>query len=209
MREFWPELATTASWEKLLEINREFDFVLIGGWAVYIWTGAHKSKDIDILVDHKALSYLKERYELNKNARLRKYEIKLDRFDIDIYVPFFSRLAIPVKDLIDKYSTVVKGIKTVMPEALLILKQSAEIGRRGTPKGMKDGIDLVTLAMYADIDWRKYHSISKAYGLGYSDELIRVINDFNVRDIDYLGIGFKQFRSFQKNTIGKIKQYYL
>ena len=56
MNEFWNELVTQASWERLQELSKEIDFVLIGGWAAYLWTGKHKSKDIDIIVDYETLA---------------------------------------------------------------------------------------------------------------------------------------------------------
>ena len=123
MNEFWNELVTQASWERLQELSKEIDFVLIGGWAAYLWTGKHKSKDIDIIVDYETLAKLQQNYRLEKNERLHKYEIKLEKFDIDIYVPFFSELTLPVNDIMKDHTTKVQNIKTIKPEALLILKQ--------------------------------------------------------------------------------------
>jgi hypothetical protein len=31
--EFWNEVLTKASWEKLIQLSKEIDFILIGGWA--------------------------------------------------------------------------------------------------------------------------------------------------------------------------------
>ena len=134
MNEFWNELVTQASWERLQELSKEIDFVLIGGWAAYLWTGKHKSKDIDIIVDYETLAKLQQNYRLEKNERLHKYEIKLEKFDIDIYVPFFSELTLPVNDIMKDHTTKVQNIKTIKPEALLILKQGAEIARRNSVK---------------------------------------------------------------------------
>lgn len=33
--EFWSDTVTRASWEKLADFSRRFDFILIGGWAAY------------------------------------------------------------------------------------------------------------------------------------------------------------------------------
>ena len=99
--EFWNDEITDKSWNKLVELKKEINFVLIGGWAVYLYTKLHKSKDIDIVIDYSSLRQLQVNYILNKNERLKKYEIKMnDGFDIDIYVPNYSRLAIPIKDII-------------------------------------------------------------------------------------------------------------
>jgi hypothetical protein len=81
---YWHTLLTEKNWKVLQRIKKEFDFILIGGWAIYLYSRMHKSKGIDIIVDEK----------------LRKYEIKVDEIDIDIYVPFYSRLTIPAEELI-------------------------------------------------------------------------------------------------------------
>ena len=67
--EFWSELITKKSWEILLEFKKEpIQFIVIGGWAAYLWTKLHKSKDIDVaIIDLKELDYLKGKYELKKN----------------------------------------------------------------------------------------------------------------------------------------------
>jgi len=49
--EFWNNTLTEKSWKILQQLKKEnFDFVLIGGWAAYLWTKLHKSKDIDIVI---------------------------------------------------------------------------------------------------------------------------------------------------------------
>ena len=86
--EYWNIIITEKSWRILQKIRKEINFVLIGGWAAYLWTKSHKSKDIDIVVDFKELYNLKFNYNLKKNDALKKYEITVDEVDIDIYVPF-------------------------------------------------------------------------------------------------------------------------
>ena len=123
--EFWNSLLTEKSWNILQDLKNKFDFILIGGWANYLWTKTHKSKDIDIIIDLKTLYKIKNEYKLIKNDRLKKYEIKFDEIDIDIYVPYYSKLSLPIEDL-GNYFTAVEGFKVVIPEVLLILKQGAE-----------------------------------------------------------------------------------
>ncbi|MBI4139644.1 hypothetical protein HY483_01640, partial [Candidatus Woesearchaeota archaeon] len=67
--EFWNSDLTEKSWSILQDIQKEkFRFVLIGGWASYLWTKQHKSRDIDIIIpDYKELEILKKKYSLNKN----------------------------------------------------------------------------------------------------------------------------------------------
>jgi len=205
--EFWSELLTKASWEKLIELSKEIDLTVIGGWAAYLWTGLHKSKDIDILVDYDTLIKLQKEYKLEKNDRLKKYEIKFDKFDIDIYLPGYSKLAIPVGDIIKKYPTKVRGIATVSPEILLILKQGAEIERRNTIKGKKDSIDILTLLIHAPIDLKEYKEILSKYEKeNYIEELANVIKNFDDRDLQYLGIDFMKFKRWKKDILEKLKR---
>jgi len=140
--EFWNSLLTEKSWNLLIELRKKpIRFVVIGGWAIYLHTNAHKSKDIDIIIEgYKDLDWLKMNYDLRKNDRLRKYEIKQEEIDIDIYMPFFSKLGLPVEDLL-KETEKIEGFEVVNPEALLILKQAAEKERRGSVKGMKDKLE--------------------------------------------------------------------
>ena len=204
MKEFWSELATKASWEKLKEISREFDFILIGGWAAYLWTKAHKSRDIDIAIDYETLEKISKKYQLAKNERLKKYEIKLADFDIDIYLPFFSELGLPVEGL-KEHSSVIEGIKTVTPEALLILKQSAEIERRGSTKGRKDLIDILTILVYAPFDMKRYRTILKKYNKNnYEAELKTEINLLSEKDLDFIGLNQHSFAQWKKKFMKKI-----
>lgn len=203
MTEFWNDNLTEASWQKLQKISQEYDFILIGGWATYLWTNRNKSKDIDIIVDFKTLERLKKEYNLKKNDKLKKYEIKTGEFDIDVYVPYYSDLVIPLNEV---KTTKIQGIKTLAAEELLILKQDAEIDRRNTVKGKKDSIDIITLLMYADISIKRYNKLLKNYNIeNYRKELKKVINNFNKKDIKYLEVNFKEFKDWQKEILKKLR----
>ena len=71
--EYWHDIQTEKSWKALQKIKGKFPFILIGGWAVYLWTSAQKSKDIDIIVDIKTLAELRKIHDVRKNEFLRKY----------------------------------------------------------------------------------------------------------------------------------------
>lgn len=43
---YYNELITEKSWKKLQELKRKYKFILIGGWAVYVYTKTLKSKDV-------------------------------------------------------------------------------------------------------------------------------------------------------------------
>ncbi|HQO27670.1 MAG TPA: hypothetical protein PKX21_01230 [Candidatus Pacearchaeota archaeon] len=51
MAQFYHHLVTEQSFKLLQELKRRLDFILIGGWAVFVYTQALRSKDIDIVVD--------------------------------------------------------------------------------------------------------------------------------------------------------------
>ena len=202
MAEFWHEVLTRASWEMLKELSKKYEFVLIGGWAVFLWTGRLKSKDIDVVVDFKALEQMREEFALVKNERLRKYEVSFEKFDIDVYVPFYSRLALPLEEL-----KVVKlqGIRTVSAEELLILKQGAERARRGSVKARKDAIDILALLLYSGFDWERYAKLLRKHELDYAKELEKVVKEFDMRDLKYLDMNFKQFRDWQKGFLARLR----
>jgi hypothetical protein len=205
MVEFWNEMLTRESWEKLLELSKEYKFIVIGGWAAYVWTHAHKSKDIDIVVGYDELRRFGANFRLEKNERMGKYEIKMDKFDIDIYLPAFSKLAIPLEEL-GKLCTKIEGLEVPKPEALAILKQAAEIGRRGSIKAKKDAIDLLSILIHAPFEWGEYSKLAKRYGLSnYPQELLHVIRNFDEKDIHYLGVGFVEFKKLRKKWIEEIR----
>lgn len=205
-REFWSEIVTERSWQVLLGL-KGFDFILIGGWAAYLWTRMHKSKDVDIVLkDFGALDHLKQNYTLRKNERLRKYEIKIGEIDVDIYVPFFSKLAIPPEEL-EGYTSKLEGITVVVPEALLVLKQAAEIERRGSLKGEKDAIDMMALLLTCDIDFGKYCGILKKYGhAGFSQELLSMISNFDLKNLRYLGVDPRTFKLKKLEILRRLRE---
>jgi len=136
---------------------------------------------------------------------LRRYEAKLEQFDIDIYLPHYSALAIPTEDL-KEMITSVRGMKTVKPEALLILKQSAEIDRRNTVKGMKDAIDILALLAFSGINLKKYAELLKKYKKEhYLRELLHVLGNFSYKDIKYLDMDFMQFKEWKRKIMSEIK----
>lgn len=205
-REFWSEIVTERSWQVLLGL-KGFEFILIGGWAAYLWTRMHKSKDVDIVLkDFGALDHLKQNYTLRKNERLRKYEIKIGEIDVDIYVPFFSKLAIPPEEL-GEYTSKLEGLTVVVPEALLVLKQAAEIERRGSLKGEKDAIDIMALLLTCHVDFGKYRGILKKYGhAGFSQELLSLISNFDLKNLRYLGVNPRTFKLKKLEILRRLRE---
>ena len=196
--EYWHDTQTEKSWKILQGMKGKFPFVLIGGWAVYLWTKSQKSKDIDIIVDIKTLALLKKNYDLRKNEIMRKYEIKMDEIDIDIYVNHYSRLGISIGDV---EATKIEGFEVAKPEFLLALKQTAELSRKESEKGEKDRIDIMGMLLKCDIDFGKYTKI-----LGGRNEfmarLISIIRNF--KDPEYFGMTPRQLKLAKQDLLKKI-----
>ena len=201
--EYWNQIITEKSWNVLQKIRKEIDFVLIGGWAAYLWTKAHKSKDIDIVIDYKELGKLKSNYRLNKNDGLKKYEIRIEDIDIDIYLPFYSKL--PLIKSLEKYTAKVEGFKVVKPEALLVMKQAAEIARGNTEKGMKDRIDIMDLLVKCQMDFAGYKKILEKEKLTkFKDRLIGIITKFD--ELKYINLNPRQFKLKKEEIIKNLKK---
>lgn len=164
MPEFYHDLITEKSFKTLQDLKRRFNFVLIGGWAIYLYTKALKSKDIDIIIDYDVLEKFKKEFDISKNERLKKYEAKIDEVDIDIYLPYFSDLNFPIEEIKNHLQSV-EGFKVPIPEILLILKVKTYLERKGSNKGRKDLIDIFGLIKKGKIDWKQYKKIIRKYKL--------------------------------------------
>ena len=178
MTQFYHDSVTDKSFQFLAELNKNCKFVLIGGWAVFLYTQALKSKDIDIILDYGELGKLRKKFTVSKNERLKKYEIKTGEFDIDIYLPHYSDLGLPA-DYIIKLSKTRGGFLVPSIETLFILKLYAWQSRRGSIKGRKDELDILTMAFLIEFSWPDY---------------LRLINEFNLK------IEHKNFVSFLEKT---------
>jgi len=205
--EFWNDEIIEKSWEKLIELKSEIGFVLIGGWAVYLYTKLYKSKDIDIIVDYDALKHLRANYVMGKNERLRRYEVKLEEgFDIDVYVPKYSKLAIPAEDIM-KMTTVKEGFKVPRPEVLLLLKLGALIDRKESIKGSKDAIDVAGMLFFANCDLGFFKELTIKYDLmNYSRALLSTIENFDPSLIKYLNLNQNGFSKLRKEYASEIRK---
>src|SRR3989338_4387350 len=152
MKGYYQDLVTDKSWKILQALEKNLNFILIGGWAVYLYSKNLKSKDIDIIIDYQELDKLKNDYQLIKNQRLKKYEIKKEGIDIDIYLPYFSDLGLPVEKLI-KYTDRNQSFRVLKKEVLLFTKLKAYQEREMTIKGVKDKIDIISLVLLPDFDF--------------------------------------------------------
>ena len=198
--EYWNDLIVERSWKILQELKGKFDFILIGGWANYLWTKKFKSKDIDIIVDFDTLDKIKKEYDLKKNENLRKYEIKIDEVDIDVYVAFYSKLTIPLEEV---RTTKIERFKVIKIEDLLILKQGAENDRRESEKGEKDRLDILSLLFYCDVDFKEYSNILKRIKREeFYDILVKIIKNF--KEYKYFNMTPRQLKLKKKEILEKL-----
>jgi hypothetical protein len=203
VKEYWPEFITRKSFERLLSLNKEFLFVLIGGWAIYFYTKAHKSKDIDIVVSLDTFHKIRSKYEVRKNERLKKYEIKEEGFDIYIYVEHFSELPVAIPYILKDGNIKIEGINVAKPKVLLMLKLEAYKHRKGSIKGVKDSIDIVNLLYAVEFDFKELKSFFTKFGHPEHFELLKeALKDF--QEYDYTPMNFKEFKKWQKDLIAKL-----
>lgn len=199
--EYYKDLITEKSFKILQDLRRKYKFVLIGGWAVFLCTHSLKSKDIDVVIDYDELEELRQNFTFVKNDRLKKYEIIIDEIDIDLYVPFYSNLGIPVEE-ISKYTQELEGFSVPRPEILLVLKQKAYFERAGSPKGEKDKIDIISLLKNIDIDFAFYKKVLGKYHLeGYLDGLKNLLQ--TIIEIPELGLNQFQYFKLKKKILGR------
>jgi hypothetical protein len=143
---YYRNSVTDQSWQFLKKLKKEFTFCLIGGWAIWLYTEQLKSKDIDIVVEAQELTKIRKKYELFKNERLKKYEFRQGEIQIDVYSAYYSDLGIKAETVL-KQTRIVEGFSLPKPETLLILKLSAWLDRRASPKGKKDLLDMISLLL--------------------------------------------------------------
>lgn len=190
--QFWHRLIIEKSFAFLQEFVKQYQFVLIGGWAVYFYTKALKSKDIDIIVEFAELEKLKQQFSITKNERLKKYEIKADGFDVDIYVPHYSDLGVPL-DEVTRNAISIEGFHVPRKEVLLALKCYVYEQRKGSLKGKKDMIDIISLLYYGAISPK----------LVRDSKTLRDILTTNY-EIKELGLDRKKFADFKKQFLVKL-----
>lgn len=199
MVEYWHNLIIEKSFKILREFQKKYQFILIGGWAVFFYTKSLKSKDVDIIVEFEELGKLKEEFEVFKNNRLRKYEIKKEGVDIDIYVPFYSNPGLPPEE-IKNYLSSREGFEVPRPELLLILKQKAHQERKDSPKGEKDKIDIFALLNLVSLDWNLYKKILKKHHQeNFLKDLIQLLR--TTSEVPELNLGPPKLSKLKKETL--------
>lgn len=201
--QFYHDVITQKSFLYLQELKKKYDFILIGGWAVFLYTRALKSKDIDIIIGYSGLAEMKENYEVVKNNRLKKYEIKTGEFDIDIYLNHYSLLGVEIS-AIEQSKNNIDGFSVPSLEQLFLLKLFAWENRRGTAKGQKDEIDVFSLAFLPEFDWKKYRQLIKKYKFEEYNKLFVGLLQ-KTRNIKELNINEQKMSKIRKAILFKIE----
>jgi len=198
MSDFYQNFLTDKSFFLLKELKKRFKFILIGGWAVYFYTHSLKSKDIDIIIDFSQLENLKKEFPIEKNERLKKYQIKIEEIDVDIYLPFYSDLGIPVEELIKK-TVFINGFELLEKELLLITKLKAYQERISSVKGQKDLIDIISLIILEEFDFNYFLKLNKKYHLEKYQKLLEKII-LEIKEVPELNLN-KHFWSKKKREL--------
>lgn len=204
MPEFYHELATEKSFKILQDLKRRFRFILIGGWAVFLYSRALKSKDIDIIIEFNELGKLRSRFDVFKNERLKKYEFKVKEVDVDLYLPYFSSLGLPVEE-IKNYTQSIEGFLVPIVEILLILKIYTLNQRKGTTKGRKDLIDIFSLIKQEKIDWQAYKKLIEKFKLQELNKEFKKIISSQV-SIPELGLSNHAMSRLKKKVLVSVKE---
>ena len=202
--EFWNSDITNESWKELLVLSTKYNFILIGGWAIYLYIKLQKSRDIDMVVDYDQIKLLSVDFEMRKNPSLYRYEIKFQKFDIDVYTPFYSKLTVPPEDLINNY-TLIENIRVPRVEELLILKLGAFDDRMNSIKGQKDRLDITGLAFYSNIDYSRLKTLLNKYEKpSYINLYVNAIAHIEKRLLPFLNLNESTYVKMKKKTLEKI-----
>lgn len=186
--QYYQDLITDKSFQFLQELSRNYDFILIGGWAVFLFSHALKSKDIDLIIEYGELGRLREKYTVLKNDRLKKYEIKTGEFDVDIYLPHYSELGVDIGE-IKKTIVAREGFKTPSIEILFLLKLNAWQNRRGSAKGQKDELDLLSMAILPEFNWGQL--LENTAKLNFQEQVI-LFKDFIDKTVEVKELGLNE-----------------
>jgi len=138
--------------------------VVIGGWAVYLYTNAQKSEDVDLAIGYESLNFFKP-YGINEYEGLKiKYSV-VNGTTVDLFIEEYSdkELPLPVRDIIKEH--VLIGNKKVVNRELLLLLKLWGYLRFDDVKLRKDIIDTVSLLFYSHIDLEKFRRYTVKYGI--------------------------------------------
>lgn len=188
--ELWNERIVKESYEVLNKLKKDVDFVIIGGWASWLYTKKIKSKDIDVYINFKDFFNFQEILAekgifISLNRKLKKYSVKIMDIDIDIYTPHYCNLIVSCKDVFSKkWFKMIDGFKVILPELLLVLKLKAEEERKWTVKGFKDRIDILTIIHKLNLNKKFLLELKKKYKIDIIKRILNIIRG-SKKEFDY------------------------
>ncbi len=199
MVEIWHPELVEKSWRVLNRLRSFADFVLIGGWGVFLWARRAKSRDIDMCIDRDNFYALQRRCAevgvvVKRNPRLRKFEAVPDGVEVGIYTPFMCNLVIPCQDIMaGGMTSKVEGFRVAVPEVLLLLKAQAARERWGSEKGLKDRVDIISLLAFVDVKFDLLEGLVRKYDrdMELIGTLVRVLRESR-REYRFLGLSYER-----------------
>ena len=201
--EIWPEHITNKSWRVLNELAARVNPVLIGGWAVYLWTGAMKSADVDLFVTDGNLWKIDAR--VKKHPKLKKYHALIDDVDVDIYTPSVCGLVVSAGEVFEKrWYALVKEFDVLLPEPLLVLKCEAARARWAGRKGFKDRCDVLSLLKFERLDLKTLGELLLRYKELDIAGALREIVQKSVEEYRVLGLDPWRGRRSARDVLKKI-----
>ena len=158
-----------------------------------------------MIVDFSELEQFKKEFTIEKNERLKKYQIKIEEIDIDIYMPFYSALGLPVKRIIKK-TTLVNGFVLLEKEVLLITKLKAYQDRGASVKGQKDLIDIISLVLLEDFNFNYLSDLIKKHHLKkYWIVLEKLVHE--TKEIPELSLNQHAFSKKKKKLLEQVRSF--
>ncbi|MBI2631836.1 hypothetical protein HYW75_02435 [Candidatus Pacearchaeota archaeon] len=208
--ELWNDLITDKSKEILFELKKSVTFVLIGGWAIWLYSQAVKSKDIDFYINFDDFFKMQNFFlnfglSVDFNSKLNKYEVKMEGIDIDIYTPNHCNLIVSCDDVFKK--KLFKGVSefnVVLPEVLLLLKLNAEKQRDNTIKGFKDRTDILSLIYSVEFDKKLLIKLIENYKIDL--EHLRDIIKGSGKEYSYFFENAEDLRELKKLKLSLLKK---
>lgn len=204
--------------KKIIKKQKDFQIILIGGWAVYSLNPYLKSRDIDLLVQKKDFWKLKDflektgfRQTVGTPLEKKGFAMLFDdeKIEIDVYdesIGGFSVNEIFMKKMFEVGKINKEKVLVAERNFLLTLKFLSAIERLGTSKGIKDHSDILALfdMFYPKIDFEYLKSHTDVEKLKRILQLI--FTDYKkVKDI--YPIQFLKYQRIKNGVLRKLLHY--
>ncbi|MFH1192258.1 MAG: hypothetical protein V1655_02165 [bacterium] len=127
----------------------------------------------------------------------------MGEFDIDIYLPHYSKIGFPLEEL-KNHIRIVDGFKVPRAEILLALKLFAYHDRKKSVKGDKDKIDIISILDAIAIDW-KFLKITnkKDKSVPFIEEIKEILSSIN--KIEELSLTEHKYSKLKRKIINEIE----